>query len=56
VARGRLRTEGRGESEPIAPNESEADRQLNRRVEVAIYANEQWREEARREAASATLR
>jgi outer membrane protein OmpA-like peptidoglycan-associated protein len=51
VARGRLRTEGRGESEPIASNESEADRQRNRRVEVAIYANEEWREEARRQAA-----
>lgn len=52
VERGRLRTEGRGESEPIASNESEADRQRNRRVEVAIYADEEWREEARREAAS----
>lgn len=52
VARGRLRTEGRGESEPIAGNETEPSRQRNRRVEVAIYANEQWREEARREAAS----
>ncbi|HVR72430.1 MAG TPA: OmpA family protein [Vicinamibacteria bacterium] len=52
VARGRLRTEGRGESEPIASNETEADRQRNRRVELAIYANEEWREEARREAAS----
>lgn len=52
VARGRMRTEGRGESEPIASNETEADRQRNRRVELAIYANEEWREEARREAAS----
>ena len=52
VARARMRTEGRGESEPIASNDTEADRQQNRRVEVAIYANEEWREEARREAAS----
>ena len=48
VAHGRLHTEGRGEDEPIAPNETEADRQQNRRVEVAIYADEQWRAEARR--------
>ena len=54
VARGRLRTEGRGESEPIASNETDADRQRNRRVEVAIYASEEWREEARKEAASAS--
>lgn len=52
VARDRLRTEGRGESEPVASNEDEPGRQRNRRVEVAIYANEQWREEARRQAAS----
>ena len=54
VTRSRLRTEGRGEAEPIAPNDSEADRQQNRRVEVAIYANEQWREEARQEAGQAS--
>ncbi len=52
VARGRLRTEGRGEAEPIASNDTESARQQNRRVEVAIYANEQGREEARREAAA----
>ena len=50
VTQGRLRTEGRGEDEPIASNESEDDRQRNRRVEVAIYADEKWREEARRSA------
>jgi outer membrane protein OmpA-like peptidoglycan-associated protein len=54
VDRGRLRTEGRGESEPIASNESEADRQRNRRVEVAIYADEEWRQQARQEAESAS--
>jgi len=52
VSSGRLRTEGRGETEPIASNDTEADRQQNRRVEVAIYADEAWREEARREAAN----
>lgn len=40
VAAARLRTSGRGESEPIASNDSEAGQQANRRVEVAIYANE----------------
>jgi outer membrane protein OmpA-like peptidoglycan-associated protein len=40
VGRPRLRSTGRGESEPVAANDSEAGRQQNRRVEVAIYANE----------------
>ena len=35
----RIGTAGRGESEPIATNSSDAGRQLNRRVEVAIYAD-----------------
>jgi outer membrane protein OmpA-like peptidoglycan-associated protein len=52
IARGRLRTEGRGETEPIAGNDTEGERQQNRRVEVAIYADEAWRAEAKREAAS----
>jgi outer membrane protein OmpA-like peptidoglycan-associated protein len=39
----RIRTAGRGESEPVASNENEAGRQQNRRVEVAIFANEQYR-------------
>jgi outer membrane protein OmpA-like peptidoglycan-associated protein len=50
VARGRLLTSGKGEAEPIASNESEDGRQQNRRVEIAIFANKQWREEAKREA------
>ena len=36
---GRLQAVGRGETEPLAANDTEAGRQLNRRVEVAIYAN-----------------
>lgn len=36
VPRQRLRTEGRGESEPRASNDTEAGRQLNRRVEVFV--------------------
>jgi outer membrane protein OmpA-like peptidoglycan-associated protein len=46
VARARLRSTGRGESEPVASNESETDRQKNRRVEVAIYANETLKSKA----------
>ena len=36
VPRQRLRTEGRGESEPRATNATEAGRQLNRRVEIFV--------------------
>jgi len=39
VASNRLRTSGRGEIEPIATNESEAGRQANRRIELAIVAS-----------------
>jgi len=39
VAVSRLRTTGRGEMEPVSANDSDAGRQLNRRVEVAIFAN-----------------
>jgi outer membrane protein OmpA-like peptidoglycan-associated protein len=48
VTRTRLRSAGRGESEPVAPNDTEADRQKNRRVEVAIYANETLKTQALR--------
>ena len=40
VARSRIRTMGRGESEPVAPNDNDVGRQANRRVEVAIFASE----------------
>lgn len=36
VPRDRLRTEGRGEREPRATNDTEAGRQLNRRVELFV--------------------
>jgi outer membrane protein OmpA-like peptidoglycan-associated protein len=39
VSGARLRTSGRGEAEPVATNDSEAGRQRNRRIEVAIFAN-----------------
>ena len=40
VDRARISTAGRGEAEPIATNETDAGRQLNRRIEIAIYANQ----------------
>ena len=52
VARSRLRTSGKGEAEPIAGNDDDAGRGKNRRVEVAIYAGPELKEEARREAGS----
>lgn len=42
VAESRIKFEGRGESEPIADNETEAGRDANRRIEVAIFANEEY--------------
>lgn len=48
VAVTRLRSTGRGETEPIASNDSEVGRQKNRRVEVAIYANQTLKAQALR--------
>lgn len=47
VSRSRLRPVGRGETEPVASNETEDGRAKNRRVEVAIYANEAARARAK---------
>ena len=49
VARSRLRGAGRGETEPVAVNDTDAGRQQNRRVEVAIYANETLKAQAARQ-------
>jgi len=43
VNRGRLTTIGRGDAEPIATNDTDAGRQWNRRIEIAIYADEATR-------------
>jgi outer membrane protein OmpA-like peptidoglycan-associated protein len=48
VARTRVATNGRGEYEPVASNDTDAGRQLNRRVEVAIYASEAYRDRVRK--------
>ena len=48
VAMTRLRSTGRGETEPVARNETDAGRQKNRRVEVAIYANQALKAQAMR--------
>lgn len=47
----RIHTLGKGESEPVASNATEAGRQKNRRVEVAIYASEAWRKEVQKQVA-----
>ena len=47
VSSERLRTSGRGELEPVSSNTTENGRQLNRRIEVAIFANEAARGGAR---------
>lgn len=41
----RVSATGLGEEEPVAANETEAGRQANRRVEIAIYADEGMRQE-----------
>ena len=48
VAGTRIQQVGKGESEPIADNETDAGRQQNRRVEIAIYANEKMVKAAKR--------
>jgi len=45
LAPSRVQIEGRGEYEPIADNDTEAGRQDNRRVEVAIYASPEYVEQ-----------
>lgn len=46
---GRVRAMGRGELEPIASNDTDAGRQQNRRVELAIFASEEMRNRMIRE-------
>lgn len=46
VAGGRITTKGYGENQPIADNATDAGREQNRRVEVAIYANKEMKKAA----------
>ncbi|HZK78923.1 MAG TPA: OmpA family protein [Gemmatimonadaceae bacterium] len=43
----RMSINGRGEMEPVASNATDAGRQQNRRVEVAIYASEAYRNQVK---------
>ena len=52
VPRDRITTSGRGEAEPVATNDTEANMAQNRRVEVALYANEAMKSKARSQAGS----
>jgi outer membrane protein OmpA-like peptidoglycan-associated protein len=47
VTRTRIATGGLGEEEPVTSNETTEGRGRNRRVEVAIYASEKLREQAK---------
>ncbi len=50
VARSRLKPVGRGESEPVASNDTDRGRQENRRVEVAIFASDALKRQAEQQA------
>ena len=43
VNRSRMTALGRGDAEPVASNDTDAGRQWNRRIEIAIYADEATR-------------
>ncbi|SHF41557.1 Outer membrane protein OmpA [Fodinibius roseus] len=47
VASDRMIITGFGEEDPVADNSTEAGRQQNRRVEIAVYANEELKEKAK---------
>jgi outer membrane protein OmpA-like peptidoglycan-associated protein len=47
VSPARVEATGRGETEPIATNDTDAGRQQNRRVEIAVYASDKMKTEAK---------
>lgn len=49
VAPGRMLVSGMGETQPVASNATAEGRQLNRRVEIALYANEEYRQQVQQE-------
>jgi outer membrane protein OmpA-like peptidoglycan-associated protein len=46
----RVEVTGRGESEPVQPNDTDAGRTANRRVEVAVFAGDQMKADAKKQA------
>ena len=46
ISRSRMQEKWYGESQPKYPNDSEANREKNRRVELAIFANDQMKKDA----------
>jgi outer membrane protein OmpA-like peptidoglycan-associated protein len=52
VANGRMRTVGYGETQPVADNSTPDGKAMNRRVEVAIWANDKLKKAAEKQAAS----
>lgn len=48
IASNRLESEGYGENDPVASNETDAGRQLNRRVEIVVIANDELKRAAKR--------
>jgi outer membrane protein OmpA-like peptidoglycan-associated protein len=50
VSPARVETAGRGEAEPVASNDTEAGRQQNRRVEIAVYASDKMKADAKAQA------
>ena len=50
ISGGQIRIQGLGEMEPVASNETSAGQEANRRVEVAIFASAEYRDEAIRQA------
>ena len=49
VPASRIRTSGRGETEPKVSNDTEAGMAQNRRVEIAIYASEAYRNQVQKQ-------
>ncbi len=47
VRSGRVDEKGYGESQPIASNDNESGRQKNRRVEIAVFANNKMKRDAK---------
>lgn len=52
IRRRRVWTSGKGEAEPLGSNDTDSGRRQNRRIEIAIFASDEWRHAAQREAAA----